>query len=106
MGTLYATSAVLALGAGYIVDLTGMRAIYIGASAGFVACCHAVLAFTEITVWVPMMSLGLGFAFLAAAFWPAIAFVVPANSFGIAYGVVGAFQNTGLATVPAIVGML
>lgn len=50
MGTLYATSAVLALGAGWVVDRTGMRAIYIGASAGLVAACHAILAFTDINV--------------------------------------------------------
>lgn len=39
----------------------------------------------------------------ASALWPSVPYLVPENSVGIAYGVVTAVQNAGLAGIPLIV---
>jgi hypothetical protein len=39
----------------------------------------------------------------AAALWPSVPYLVPEKSVGIAYGVVTAVQNAGLAGIPLIV---
>jgi hypothetical protein len=99
-------AAVLALFAGWIVDRVGRRGLFIAGAGSLMALAHALLAFFRFPVIISILSLGLGFAFVAASFWPSIAYIVPLQSLGIAYGVVGVFQNTGLATVPAIVSQL
>lgn len=106
VGILYAVSAVLALGMGWLVDRAGTRTIFVMAGSLVVAAAHCVIAETTLPVSVPLIGIGLGFSSLAAAVWPEIAFVTPRDSFGIAYGVAGAVQNSGLASVPAIVSQL
>lgn len=106
MGILYAVASGLALGVGHIVDRVGRRAIFVAVGVGVVSLCHFLFTFTDITVFGPVFLMGFGFSFLAAAFWPAIAYVVPPHCFGVAYGLVGAFQNIGLATVPQVIAQL
>jgi MFS family permease len=106
VGILYAVSAVLALGMGWLVDRAGTRTMFVCAGALVVATAHVLIGQTTLPVAVPLVGIGLGFSSLAAAVWPEIAFVTPRQSFGIAYGVAGAVQNSGLASVPAIVSQL
>merc|ERR1711935_985304 len=50
--------------------------------------------------------MGVAYSFYAAAVWPAVVYVVNEDQVGTAYGLVTAVQNTGLALVPQLVGLL
>ena len=103
---VYLISAGLASPAGALVDRTGRRAVFTVLSAATVATTHLLLAFTSVSAMGMMAVLGVGFSLYAASFWPSVAYVVPEKYYGIAYGLVGCVQNSGLAAVPVMVGML
>lgn len=103
---VYLVSAVLASPAGFVVDYTQRRAIFTALSSAIVMCCHLALEHSSVSALAIMIVLGIGFSLYAASFWPSVAYIVPKQFYGIAYGVVGCMQNTGLATVPLIVGVL
>lgn len=48
--------------------------------------CHGLLAFTYLTPYVPMILMGVAYSILAAALWPLVAFFIPENQLGTAYG--------------------
>jgi hypothetical protein len=103
---VYLVSALLASPAGMVVDYTRRRAVFTALSSCIVVCCHLALEHTDVSALAVMIALGVGFSLYAASFWPSVAYIVPKEYYGIAYGVVGCIQNTGLATVPLIVGVL
>lgn len=106
VGIMYAVSAVLALAMGWVVDRAGTRTIFVACGSLLVACCHVLIAYDVLPIAGLLAAIGVGFSTLAAAVWPEIAFVTPREAFGVAYGVAGAVQNSGLASVPAIVATL
>ena len=48
--------------------------------------CHSLLAFTYITPYVAMILMGVAYSVLAASLWPLVAYFVPENQLGTAYG--------------------
>lgn len=106
VGIMYAVSAVLALAMGWVVDRAGTRTIFVACGSVLVAVCHILIAYDVLPIAGLLAAIGVGFSTLAAAVWPEIAFVTPRDAFGVAYGVAGAVQNSGLASVPAIVATL
>ncbi len=88
------------------MDYTQRRAVFTALSSAIVVCCHVALEYSTVSALAIMIVLGVGFSLYAASFWPSVAYIVPKQFYGIAYGVVGCMQNTGLATVPLIVGAL
>jgi MFS family permease len=99
----YFMSATLSPFMGGAVDLIGGRAIICFASAATLIGVHSLLAFTDITPVVPMVGQGLAYSMFASALWPSVPYLVPERSVGIAYGVVTAVQNAGLAGIPLLV---
>ena len=106
MGILYTVAACLALFVGSVIDRAGRRAVFMASALCFVCLTHLLFAVTTAPAEALLVMLGLSFAVYAAAFWPSIAFVTPASAFGTAYGMMGAIQNAGLATVPLIISQL
>jgi hypothetical protein len=106
MGILYTVAASLSLFNGYIIDRTNRRGFFICLSLSVLSVTHAMFAFTSIDAAVLMAFIGLAFSFFGASFWPSIMWFVPHTALGAAYGLMGAFQNTGLAIIPLIVASL
>ena len=50
-----------------------------------------------------MIGQGMAYTMFASALWPSVPYLVPEKAVGIAYGVVTAVQNLGLAVVPLLV---
>jgi len=99
----YFMSATLSPFLGGAVDLIGGRALICFFSAATLVVVHSLLAFSSITPVVPMVGQGLAYSMFAAALWPSVPYLVPDKSVGIAYGVVTAVQNAGLAGIPLLV---
>lgn len=56
--------------------------------------------------WAPIVILSVGFSILACALWPMVSFLVPQYNIGMAYGVMQAIQNLGLALVGLATGVM
>jgi len=65
-----------------------------------------MLVSKDLDPWVSIVILSVGFAILACALWPMVSFLVPQRKIGMAYGVMQAIQNLGLALVGLLTGVM
>ena len=91
---------------GFVVDQTGRYTLWlILASTCFIGI-HVMFILTAIPPYVLTVVMGLFYSFLVSGLWPSIPFAVPANMCALAYALLGALQNAGLATFPLIAGAI
>lgn len=104
MSIPYIMSACLSPILGGVVDKVGGRAIVCFISAAMLVLVHTLMGFaTSLTPVIPMIGQGMAYSMFAAALWPSVPYLVPKESIGMAYGVVTAIQNAGLAGIPLVV---
>mmetsp|Transcript_34608 Transcript_34608/g.59460 ORF Transcript_34608/g.59460 Transcript_34608/m.59460 type:complete len:258 (+) Transcript_34608:91-864(+) len=104
MSIPYFMSACLSPLLGGTVDKVGGRAIVCLLSASILVLVHYILGFMpDVNPAVPMVGQGLAYSMFASALWPSVPYTVDENSVGLAYGVITAVQNAGLAGLPLIV---
>lgn len=91
---------------GWIADYKGKSAtlMYLGSVLLIVA--HLMFAKTMIPPYVPIFILGVAFALVPAAMWPAVTKIVGENKIGTAYGAMFSVQNLGLWALPILIGMV
>jgi MFS family permease len=58
-----------------------------------------LMAYTRITLYVPMAMLGLAFTLVPAIIWPSVAYIVEARALGTALGLMTMIQNIGMASM-------
>jgi len=56
-----------------------------------------MMAYTNVTLYVPMAMLGLAFTLVPAIIWPSVAYLVPQRTLGTALGFMTMIQNMGMA---------
>ncbi|XP_064455150.1 major facilitator superfamily domain-containing protein 1-like [Ornithodoros turicata] len=102
----YLISAIASPIFGIVVDYTGMNLMWVCVSVVVTVGCHALLAFSFVNPWLPMVMMGLAYSLLACGFWSAVALCIPEHQLGTAYGMVQSVQNLGLAVVSLVAGVL
>eukprot|EP00388_Colpodella_angusta_P001181 GDKJ01003894.1.p1 GENE.GDKJ01003894.1~~GDKJ01003894.1.p1 ORF type:complete len:571 (-),score=67.61 GDKJ01003894.1:285-1997(-) len=91
---------------GALVDQTGRYTLWlILASCCFIGI-HLLFLLTSIPPYVLTATMGLFYSFLVSGLWPSVPFAVSENMCGMAYGIITALQNAGLATFPLITGAI
>jgi len=91
---------------GGIVDNVGRFSIWmVVAGAGFTAI-HLIFVVASPPPWIMMAIMGLVYSVLVSSLWPAVPYVVQGDLVGLAYGIMTAMQNTGLATWPLVSGAI
>lgn len=103
---IYVISAVTSPFIGLLVDKVGRNLIFLLVASILVMVSHMLMAVSFINLWIPMISLGIGYSIMCSALWPLVALAVPQNQLGTAYGVMQAIQNLGLAVAANITGIL
>eukprot|EP00941_MAST-03F_sp_MAST-3F-sp1_P005548 g5548.t1 len=106
MSIPYTVSAVLAPVIGAFVDWVGFKAVIMLVASFLIFYAHMMLGLSTIQPVFPLVLLGIGYAIYTAAIWPAIPDVVADDRKGLAFGLVTAVQNAGLALIPLLVAML
>lgn len=91
---------------GALIDYTRHNVIWVLASILTTLASFIFMLIPSITPWIPVITLGLGYALLACAMWPMVSFLVEEKQLGSAYGVMQAIQNLGLALTGQISGKL
>jgi MFS family permease len=91
---------------GLLIDKVGKRAVLMIIGSIIMIPCHVSLVFTNIPSIIPMMVLGLSFALVPAALWPAVPLIVKEKNLGTAYGIIFMIQNIGLLVFEPLAGKL
>ena len=65
---------------------------------------YLMLAYTNISPYVPMAMMGVAFSLVPALMWPSVAYIVDQSKLGTAYGLMTMIQNIGLAGLNLLVG--
>jgi MFS family permease len=89
---------------GLLVDRVGKRALFMMFGSFLLIPVYLMMAYTHISLYVPMAMMGVAFSLIPAVMWPSVAYLVDQAKLGTAYGLMTMIQNIGLATFNLLIG--
>mmetsp|Transcript_43086 Transcript_43086/g.86436 ORF Transcript_43086/g.86436 Transcript_43086/m.86436 type:complete len:362 (+) Transcript_43086:930-2015(+) len=108
MSLPYTVSAAACPVFGYLVDRCGRAIVWILLAMSMLCTIHFSFAFMADDfppLW-GVVGMGMAYSICAAALWPCIAIVVDMHQLGMAYGLMTALMNLGLAVCPIVIAPL
>jgi MFS family permease len=91
---------------GLMVDKLGQRAAFMAFGTVLLASVFPILIYTNMSLWVSTVLLGIAFCLVPAVIWPAVPYLVEPHRLGTAYGLMTMVQNVGLALFNFLAGAL
>ncbi len=89
---------------GLLTDLIGRRALLMTVGSLLLIPVYLMMAYTHVSLYVPMAMMGVAFSLVPAVMWPAVAYIVDQPKLGTAYGLMTMFQNIGFASFNLMIG--
>jgi MFS family permease len=89
---------------GYVVDRVGRRSLFMMLGSLLLVPVYVLMAYTKLPLVVPMAMMGIAFSCIPAIMWPSVAYIVPQERLGTAYGLMTMIQNIGLAGFNFLIG--
>jgi MFS family permease len=89
---------------GLLVDRVARRSLFMMFGSALIVPVYLVMAYTHVSLYVPMAIMGIAFSLIPAVMWPSVTYVVDQNKLGTAYGLMTMIQNIGLAGFNLLVG--
>jgi MFS family permease len=89
---------------GLLVDRVGKRSLFMMLGSLLLIPVYLILAYSSISLYVPMAMMGIAFSLIPAVMWPSVAYVVEQPRLGTAYGLMTLIQNIGLAGFNLLIG--
>jgi MFS family permease len=89
---------------GLFVDKLGKRALLMMFGSMLLIPVYLMMAYTNVTLYIPMAMMGVAFSLIPAVMWPSVAYLVDQSKLGTAYGLMTMIQNIGLAGLNLLVG--
>ncbi len=89
---------------GLLVDRVGKRSMFMMLGSMLLIPVYLIMAYTHISLYVPMAMMGIAFSLIPAIMWPSVAYVVDQSKLGTAYGLMTMIQNIGLAGFNLLIG--
>ncbi len=89
---------------GLLVDRVGRRALFMMYGSLLLVPVYLIMAYSRVTLYVPMALMGIAFSLIPAVMWPSVAYIVDQKRLGTAYGLMTLIQNIGLAGFNLLVG--
>src|SRR5215469_11337593 len=89
---------------GLFVDRLGKRALLMMFGSMLLIPVYLMMAYTNVSLYVPMAMMGVAFSLIPAVMWPSVAYIVDQSKLGTAYGLMTMIQNIGLAGLNLLVG--
>lgn len=89
---------------GLLVDRIGKRALFMMFGSLLLIPVYLIMAYSQISLYVPMAMMGIAFSLIPAIMWPSVAYIVEENKLGTAYGLMTLIQNVGLAGFNLLIG--
>ena len=81
---------------GFIADWVGHRAALMAFGSLLLAAVFPILAYTDLSLWVSTVMIGVAFSLVPAVLWPAVPYLVEPARLGTAYGLMFMLQNIGM----------
>jgi MFS family permease len=89
---------------GLLVDRIGKRSLFMMFGSILLIPVYLILAYSHISLYIPMAMMGIAFSLIPAIMWPSVAYIVDESKLGTAYGLMTMIQNIGLAGFNLLVG--
>lgn len=81
---------------GLLVDWSGRRSLYMTVGSLLLFVTFPIMAYTGWSLWLSTVLIGISFSLVPAVLWPSVAYLVPEERLGTAYGLMTMLQNIGL----------
>lgn len=81
---------------GLMVDKVGKRSLFMMFGSMLLIPVYLIMAYTHLSLYVPMAMMGVAFSLIPAIMWPSVAYIVDQSKLGTAYGLMTMIQNIGL----------
>jgi MFS family permease len=91
---------------GLLADRIGRRAALMAFGTFLLAAVFPILMFTDVSLWVTTVMIGIAFSLVPAVIWPAVPLLVAPNRLGTAYGLMTMVQAIGLTVINVLAGAL
>jgi MFS family permease len=89
---------------GLMVDKIGKRSLFMMFGSLLLAPVYLIMAYTDISLYVPMAMMGIAFSLIPGIMWPSVSYLVDQSKLGTAYGLMTLIQNIGLAGFNFLIG--
>jgi MFS family permease len=89
---------------GLWVDRIGKRALLMMFGSVLLIPVYLMMAYSQVSLYVPMVLMGVAFSLIPAVMWPSVAYIVDQSKLGTAYGLMTMIQNIGLFGFNLLVG--
>lgn len=89
---------------GLVADKIGRRTTLMMAGSFLLIPVYLMMAYSDISLYIPMAIMGIAFSLVPAILWPSVAYIVPQAKLGTAYGLMTMVQNIGLAGFNLLIG--
>lgn len=99
MSAMFATPLI-----GLLVDFIGRRAMLMTIGSILLLPVYLLMAYSSITLYIPVIMMGIAFSLIPAVMWPSVAYIVKAKRLGSAYALMTLIQQIGMMIFPLIIG--
>ena len=89
---------------GLLVDRVGKRAWFMMFGSLLLMPVYLMMAYTNISLYVPVTLMGIAFSLIPAVMWPAVAYIVDQSRLGTAYALMTLIQQIGFFILNLLIG--
>ncbi len=80
---------------GLLVDKVGRRSFFMMIGSILLMPVFLIMAYTEISLWIPIIMMGISFSLIPAVMWPSVAYIVEPKRLGTGYALMTLIQQIG-----------
>src|SRR5262245_41564305 len=91
---------------GLMADRVGRRAAFMAMGSFLLCAVFPILTYTQASLWVATVLIGIAFSLVPAVLWPAVPYLVTPERLGTAYGLMTMLQNIGMMLANFGAGLL
>jgi MFS family permease len=89
---------------GLLVDKIGKRALFMILGSILLMPVYLMMAYSHITLFVPVTLMGISFSLIPAVMWPSVAYIVEQSRLGTAYALMTLLQQIGFFLLNLVIG--
>jgi MFS family permease len=105
LNSILPTAAIIATPLfGILVDRVGKRSLFMAFGSLLLVPVFLMFAYTDITLFIPIIMMGIAFSLIPAVMWPAVAYIIEEKRLGTAYALMTLIQQVGLAGMNWLIG--
>ena len=89
---------------GLLADRIGKRALLMMLGSFLLMPVYLMMAYSDISLFVPVSMMGIAFSLIPAVMWPSVAYIVEENRLGSAYALMTLIQQIGFFALNLMIG--